>query len=58
MNEYILHKCGLSNAVYGSEDHLIREEISKEIQPDNNNDYDIDSFEEIDKLDCISDNEN
>ena len=53
-------KCGLSNIVNGSEDHVIQEEIPKQtqIKDDDNNNWDIDPLEGIHELDCFSDEGN
>ena len=50
-------KCRISNAIDGSEDHLIRDEIPKHVD-DNEEDDDLDPEQDIDDLDYFTDSDN
>ena len=50
--------CGISNALDGSEYHLIREEIPKDIDDDEEDGIFADPDEDVDELDPFTDSEN
>lgn len=51
-------QCGISNTVHDTEDHLIRDDVSRDIDMDEDNDEDSASLNDnIDELEFFSDSD-